>query len=72
MIRFDPLWVTMKKKHITTYVLREVHGIDSKTVRKLRDNKTVTTGTLNRLCTILQCTLEEIVEFVPDEPPNEM
>lgn len=35
---FDKLWVTMEKKGVSTYMLREKCGIDSKTVRRLRAN----------------------------------
>ena len=67
MIRFDKLWITMKQKNITTYQLREQCGIDSKTVRRLRANENVETKTLNKLCTFLDCKLEDIADFVKDE-----
>ncbi len=66
MVVFDRLWETMGRKNISTYQLREKYGIDSKTVRKLRKNCTVTTATLDRLCTILECSLEDIAEHIPD------
>ena len=67
MIRFDRLWETMNKKQVTTYQLREQCGIDSKTIRRLKAKDNIETKTLNKLCTVLQCTLDEIAEFVPDE-----
>ena len=66
MIVFDRLWQTMRKKGVTTYTLREKGGIDSKTVRRLRANKNVETKTLDRLCTVLGCRLEDIAEFKKD------
>lgn len=42
-------------------------GFDRKTIRRLRANKNVETKTLNKLCTVLECSLNEIAEFVPDE-----
>ena len=66
MVVFDRLWETMGRRNISTYQLREKYGIDSKTVRKLRGNRTVTTATLARLCSILDCRLEDIAEYVPD------
>ena len=68
MIRFDKLWVTMKEKHITTYQLREQCGIDSKTVRRLKANDNIETKTLNKLCAVLDCRLEDIAEYIKDEP----
>lgn len=67
MIRFDKLWVTMKQKNVTTYQLREQCGIDSKTVRRLKANDNIETKTLNKLCAVLDCRLEDIAEFIKDE-----
>ena len=67
MITFDKLWETMKKKGITTYQLREQCGIDSKTIRRLRDNDNMETKTLNKLCAALDCRLEDIAEYIEEE-----
>ena len=66
MIRFDKLWKVMEEKGVTTYVLREKCGIDSKTVRRLRNNDNMETKTLNKLCAALNCKLEDIAEYVED------
>ena len=66
MIRFDKLWKTMEQKGITTYQLREQCGIDSKTVRRLRANENIETKTLNKLCAVLHCKLEDIATYIPD------
>ena len=67
MIKFDRLWITMDQKKFTTYMLREQCGIDSKTIRRLKANDNIETKTLSKLCTVLQCKLEDIAEFIPDE-----
>ena len=67
MIVFNKLWVTMKRKGFSNYMLREKSGIDSKTVRRLRANDNVETKTLNKICMALDCKLEDIAEFVKDE-----
>ncbi|MBR2131252.1 MAG: helix-turn-helix transcriptional regulator [Oscillospiraceae bacterium] len=67
MIRFDNLWKTMEKKGITTYTLREKCGIDSKTIRRLRANENIETKTLNKICSVLNCSLEEVAEYVVDD-----
>jgi len=64
MIVFDKLWNTMKLKGISTYTLREKHGIDSRTIRRLKANENITTDTLNSLCTILECDLQDIAEYI--------
>ena len=66
MIIFDRLWRTMEKKGITTYQLREKSGIDSKTIRRLRANDNMETKTLNKLCAVLECRLEDIAEYTED------
>ncbi|MBQ3153963.1 MAG: helix-turn-helix transcriptional regulator [Clostridia bacterium] len=66
MIVFDKLWVTMKEKGVSTYTLRERCGIDSKTVRRLKANENVETKTLDKLCAVLGCKLEDIAEFIKD------
>ena len=67
MIIFDKLWETMERKKVTTYMLREQCGIDSKTIRRLRANDNMETKTLNKLCIALECKLEDIAQFVPDK-----
>lgn len=66
MIVFDKLWKTMEEKGVSTYQLRERCGIDSKTVRRLKNNENIETKTVNRLCEILSCKVEDILEYIPD------
>lgn len=67
MIIFDKLWITMEEKGFSTYMLREKCGIDSKTIRRLRANENIETKTLNKLCSVLECKLEDIAEYIRDE-----
>lgn len=66
MIIFDKLWKVMKDKEISTYRLRESCGIDSKTIRRLRANENIETKTLDKLCSALNCDLEDIAEYKED------
>lgn len=66
MIIFDRLWKTMEQKGISTYKLREECGIDSKTVRRLKANDNIETKTLNKLCSVLACKIEDIMEYIED------
>ena len=63
MIVFDKLWMTMERKGVSTYWLREKCGIDSKTVRRLRANENIETKTLDKLCQALNCNIEDIMEY---------
>ncbi len=67
MIRYDRLWVTLKEKNISQYSLIKDYGIDKAQLQRLRDNAVVKTIILNRLCRILDCRIEDIMEYVPDE-----
>jgi DNA-binding Xre family transcriptional regulator len=66
MITFERLWKTMEKKNVSTYKLREECGIDSKTIRRLKAGENIETKTLNKLCLVLDCKLEDIAEYIPD------
>ncbi len=66
MFKFDRLFLTMEKKGVSTYRLREECGIDSKTIRRLRANLNIELKTLGRICAFLDCKIEDVVEFVKD------
>lgn len=63
MVSYEPLWKTMQEKGITTYTLIKKYDIQSKTVYNLKHDKHITTATLERLCGILNCTPNDILEF---------
>ena len=67
MIHYDPLWRTLKAKNISQYRLIKDYGIDKAQLQRLRDNRVVKTMILDTLCTILECRIEDVVEFVPDD-----
>ena len=66
MISYEPLWRTMQEKGITTYALINKHGISSRTIHNLKHNKGITVFTIERLCEILDCTPNDIIEFVKE------
>ena len=65
MISYNPFWVTLEKSSETTYTLINKHHISSATIDKLRKNKPMNTTTLNDLCRILNCKLQDIAEYIP-------
>ena len=67
MISYRPFWETLEKSSETTYTLINKHRISSAIIDKLRKNKPMNTTTLNDLCRILNCRLEDIAEYVPSE-----
>lgn len=67
MIIYTPFWTTLHNSSETTYTLIKNHRISSSTIDKLRKNKPLNTTTINDLCRILKCRIEEIMEYVPSE-----
>lgn len=67
MIVYTPFWRTIKEKKITTYMLINNNKISSSTIDRLRKNKPINTTKINDLCRILNCRVEDIIEYVYDE-----
>lgn len=67
VIVYERFWKTLKNSGQTTYSLIKDHHISSSTIDKLRRNKPITTTTINDICRILGCRIEEIMEYVPSE-----
>lgn len=67
LITFTPLWATLKQKNISQYALIKKYGVSTGTLDALRQNRSITLNTLNDLCTILQCNVEDVIEFTLDE-----
>lgn len=62
IVDYSPLWKTMKEKNVTQYQLIQ-SGIDNKTLDSIKKNKNITMLTLEKLCRIVGCTPNEVVEF---------
>lgn len=66
IIVYDPLWETMRKKGISTYNLIKDYSFSRGTLDSLKHNRNISTATLNDLCNILSCKVEDILQYVPD------
>ena len=67
MISYRPFWQTLQSSSESTYTLIKDHRISSSTIDKLRKNKPVNTTTINDLCRILNCSVAEVMEYIPCE-----
>ena len=67
MISFEPLWKTLKEKNISQYSLNKDYGLSTGTLDSLRQNRSITLSTLNDLCKILDCKVEDIIVYYPEE-----
>lgn len=66
MITYDRLWETMKKRGITQYHLIKREKFSAGQIARLKNNLAVSTQTLDTLCRILSCPIEDIVTYIPD------
>ena len=67
MIVYDRLWKTLKEKGVSQYSLIKKYGISTGQLDRLRKDENVSTHTLNVLCRILDCKLEDIAEYINND-----
>ena len=67
MMTYDPFWRTIEEKKISTYALINKQGILPDTIQRLRSGKPLTTTTIETLCEVIDCKVEDIVQYVPEE-----
>lgn len=67
MIDYSPFWSTFNNSPESTYSLIQKYQISSATIDRLRNNKPLTTTTVNDLCRILCCRVEDIMRYIPSE-----
>ena len=66
MISYEPLYRTMKEKGFTTYRLINNYGISRSLIDRLKHNRPITTVTLDDLCKILDCRVEDVIVYIPE------
>lgn len=67
MISYAPLWEAMKKRGITTYTLIKDYSFSRGTLDSLKQNRNITMATLNDLCEILSCQVQDVIQYIPDK-----
>lgn len=66
MISYEPLFRTMKEKGVTSYRLQKM-GFNRATYYAIKSGQSVSTNTIERLCKLLQCRVEDVMEFIDDD-----
>lgn len=66
MISYAPFFKTLKEKNISQYKLIRDFGIDPAQLQRLRDDAVIKTVTIDRLCKILDCRVEDIMEYIKE------
>ena len=67
MISYAPFWETLRASEESTYTLIKKHHMSSSTIDKLRKDKPLNTTTINDLCRILNCPVENILCYIPSD-----
>lgn len=63
MISYEKLWLTMKEKGISQYALIKKYHVSAGQLSRLRSNSYVSTHTIDTLCEILDCNVEDIMTY---------
>ena len=67
MISYDRLWNTMREKGVSQYALIKKHGVSPSQITRLKRNESVSTHTIEMFCRILDCRVEDIMEYIKEE-----
>lgn len=67
MIKYDKLWETMKAKGISQYDLYTHYHMNRSQLNRLRHNQNVEINTIDKLCNILACNVDDIMTHYPDD-----
>ena len=65
-VTYKKLWHILIDRNMKKKDLQEQAGITKYALNKLSRNEDVTTETLGRICATLNCTTDDIIEFLPD------
>ena len=63
MVDYSPLWDKMRKRGITQYMILQDKILDNHTLDRLKKNMNITLITLERICTYLDCTPNDVIRF---------
>ena len=67
MISYAPFYRTLLEKNVTEYQLIFKQGFSANTIHRMKHGQAITIKTLDELCFILDCRVEDIIEYVKDE-----
>lgn len=67
MIDYSPFWLTLQNSKETTYTLEKIYMVSGSTIDRLKNNKNISTKTINDLCRILNCNVQDILQYIYSE-----
>ncbi|MCI9338843.1 MAG: helix-turn-helix domain-containing protein [Lachnospiraceae bacterium] len=72
MINYSPFWKTLEESDENWYTLTKRHNMSDSTLHRLKHNKDISTKTINDLCRILNCTVQDILQYVPSDKDQKL
>lgn len=67
MIDYTPFWTTLEKSSENWYTLTAKHNLSHSTLHRLKHNKDISTKTINDLCRILKCNVQDILTYISSD-----
>ena len=67
MISYRRLWETMREKGVTQYSLIHRYRVSPSQITRLKRNESVSTHTIDMFCKILDCQVEDVMEYIPND-----
>jgi len=67
MISYERLWETMKERGVTQYTLIHKHHMSPAQITRMKRNESVSTNTIETFCRILDCRVEDVMEYRKNE-----
>ena len=67
MMTFAPLWRTLRARGVSQYALIKKYGVSPGQLTRLKRDESVSTHTVEQFCRILNCRVEDVLEYGPDE-----
>lgn len=68
MISYRPMWENMRRKGFTQYTMIKEYNVSPGQLTRMKRNESVSTHTIEMFCRILNCRVEDVMEYIPDEP----
>ncbi|MBR2214342.1 MAG: helix-turn-helix transcriptional regulator [Selenomonadaceae bacterium] len=65
-ISYNKLWKLLIDKGMTKMQLKDAAGISATSIAKLGRGANITTDVLLKICAVLECKIEDILETVED------
>lgn len=66
-VNYNKLWKLLIDRNMKKKDLTALAGISTNAMAKMGKGQNVSTEVLAKICTVLNCKIEDIVEFIPEE-----